>query len=566
MGKRHLSLTAKVIITLILFILTPMIISVWLTSARLSSIIDDHINLRMYEGAKVAIKELHQYEENIRQAARALRDDIRITDAFIHKSWVESSLADTLDSYLKISKADFIRMYDDAGNQVLSTDNSLIGLSRKYHARIIQDALSGKVSTGFEDNEHDLELISVIPVTDRGYVHGVIVAGYVIDQDFLNVLRNISSLDISLYLNFSCILTTLNHDETKSLLHLPLPSRAVQSLREFMPFTNRDTYRDHMYQCEYYPLLGIDGALSAALGVTMEVDGFLWANKKTIYSLMGVGAVLIVCASAFGFFITRKVMQPLQELVAVGRQIKAGDLSGFDGHINGDEVGELASSFNYMIDDLKSAFTDLEVANASVTNAHHDTIFRLAIAAEFKDLATANHIKRISEYSAIIAEAYGLPKEEVELIKYAAPMHDIGKIGIPDDILLKDGKLTDDEYDRMKQHTMYGSKIFKEAETPLLQAAEIISLTHHEWYDGSGYPKGLKGDDIHLYGRIVAVADVFDALASERVYKTAFPLEDVLKIMREKRGTHFDPKVLDAFFHVLDSILEIKYSFGQAAK
>ena len=143
----------------------------------------------------------------------------------------------------------------------------------------------------------------------------------------------------------------------------------------------------------------------------------------------------------------------------------------------------------------------------------------------------------------------------------ASPMHDIGKIGIPDSILNKNGKLDADEWEVMKTHAQLGYDILKNSKREILQAAGIVSYTHHEKWDGSGYPRGLKGDDIHIFGRITAIADVFDALGSERVYKKAWPLEKILELFNEEKGKHFDPNLIDVFMNNLDEFLEIKEKY-----
>ncbi|KMY68910.1 chemotaxis protein CheY [Desulfocarbo indianensis] len=210
-----------------------------------------------------------------------------------------------------------------------------------------------------------------------------------------------------------------------------------------------------------------------------------------------------------------------------------------------------------------------ELANAlaMVRNASLDTIFRLSRAAEYRDEDTGSHITRMSNYSARLARKLELGEKTAEAILYAAPMHDVGKIGIPDHILLKPGPLEPDEWAVMKTHTIIGSAILSAAHSPFLRLGEVIALAHHEKWDGSGYPRGLKGKNIPLVGRIVAVADVFDALVSRRPYKEPFTVEKSLEIMKEGRGRHFDPLVLDAFLDVFDDILDIhgKYQDEQVS-
>ncbi|MEW5722562.1 MAG: two-component system response regulator [Thermodesulfobacteriota bacterium] len=204
---------------------------------------------------------------------------------------------------------------------------------------------------------------------------------------------------------------------------------------------------------------------------------------------------------------------------------------------------------------------ELRAAYARITKASLETIHRLSRAAEYKDEDTGAHILRMSHYSALVARRMGLNDTTVERILYAAPMHDVGKIGIPDHILLKPGRLNPEEWVVMKRHTTIGGAILEEAEGGFIKLGEVIALTHHEKWDGSGYPRGLKGREIPLAGRIVAIADVFDALMSKRPYKEAFPLEKSLAIIQEGRGGHFDPTVVDTFFEVLEDILKVREKY-----
>lgn len=195
-----------------------------------------------------------------------------------------------------------------------------------------------------------------------------------------------------------------------------------------------------------------------------------------------------------------------------------------------------------------------------------ETILKLGTAAEFRDDETGRHIERISEYVHLIAHHLGLGKEQSLMMKYAAPMHDVGKIGIPDGLLLKPGKLTDEEFKIIRLHTVIGAKILSGTTLPLLEIAREIALSHHEKWDGSGYPFNLSGSDIPLSGRIVAVTDVFDALTSNRVYKSAWTIERTLDFIREQRGQHFDPDIVDAFFAVADAIVAVKLAKGDVVE
>ena len=187
---------------------------------------------------------------------------------------------------------------------------------------------------------------------------------------------------------------------------------------------------------------------------------------------------------------------------------------------------------------------------------------RLGRAAEFRDNETGMHVIRMGHYSRLIAESLGIGEEWTDLILHAAPMHDVGKIGIPDKILLKPGKLSPKEWEIMKTHSSIGGKIFSGGTSRIMKMSRAIALTHHEKWDGSGYPEGLKGEKIPLEGRIVAVADVFDALTSERPYKKAWPIEESVALIEQESGKHFDPKVVQAFLKALPDILEIKDKFA----
>ena len=217
---------------------------------------------------------------------------------------------------------------------------------------------------------------------------------------------------------------------------------------------------------------------------------------------------------------------------------------------------ELEDTVQRRTADLRRALEEMSAAQKRTHEAYLDTIYRLALVAEYKDQYTGCHIARMSHICAILAGGLKLPPEEVEIIRAASPMHDVGKIGIPDAILLKPGKLTPEEWEVMKQHASIGARILSGSNSEVLHAGEIIALSHHEKWDGSGYPHGWVGEEIPLWGRICAVADVYDAITSERPYKKALSHERALQIMVEERGRHFDPKLLDLFLDNLEEIIK----------
>lgn len=205
--------------------------------------------------------------------------------------------------------------------------------------------------------------------------------------------------------------------------------------------------------------------------------------------------------------------------------------------------------------------SEVQRATADILAREKETINRLMRAAEFRDNETGMHIVRMGYFSAQIGRAFGLPDVECETLLMATPMHDIGKVATPDRILLKPGKLDADEWTIMKQHTIAGYEILKDSQSELLQTAAQIALSHHEKFDGSGYPYGLKGQDIPLCGRICAVSDVFDALTSERPYKHAWPAEQAIDEIDRLSGSHFDPDLVRAFHEALPQILETKQQY-----
>lgn len=194
--------------------------------------------------------------------------------------------------------------------------------------------------------------------------------------------------------------------------------------------------------------------------------------------------------------------------------------------------------------------------------SHLDTINRLCQAAEYRDDETGYHVLRISKYCEVLSRAAGLSEEETWLLSKASPLHDIGKIGIPDSILLKPGRLTPEEFEVMKKHAEIGGHILKNANSRVLQVAETVANSHHEKWDGSGYPRGLAGEEIPLMGRITAVADVFDALTMKRCYKPAFTLEASVNIITEGRGKHFDPRMVDIFLERLPEFVAIQKEYS----
>jgi len=230
-----------------------------------------------------------------------------------------------------------------------------------------------------------------------------------------------------------------------------------------------------------------------------------------------------------------------------------------------DEIGALVFDFNDMTSSLDLAYRKLKkyaldeaVAKKEMFIREKETLIVLGKASDYKDPETGAHIARVSNYSLLISKALGQDDNIQDLLYYAAPLHDIGKMGIPDSIILKPGKLTDKEFELIKTHTTIGSAILENPSSKYLKAGAVIAKSHHEKFDGSGYPYGLKGEEIPILGRIVAVADVFDALTTERPYKKAWTIEKTQEYMMSKKGIHFDPELVNLFFKNLPEIIKIQ--------
>jgi putative two-component system response regulator len=219
---------------------------------------------------------------------------------------------------------------------------------------------------------------------------------------------------------------------------------------------------------------------------------------------------------------------------------------------------QLTSRAAWLADEVRKATTE-------IVARERETVFRLCKAAEYRDPETGAHILRMAHYSHLIARGMGLSVDDQELLLEAAPMHDIGKVGIADNILLKPGKLNGEEFEVMKQHAIYGYELLKGSASEVLQAGAEIARGHHEKYDGTGYPAGVRGTDIPLFSRIVAVADVFDALTSERPYKKAWTLEAAVDFLVKGSGTHFDPQCVQAFLDGWEDVLEIRERYQEEA-
>ncbi len=229
-------------------------------------------------------------------------------------------------------------------------------------------------------------------------------------------------------------------------------------------------------------------------------------------------------------------------------------------------------TFHHDLSDLDKQLLEIYAANVAATyenllmrediqETQKELVYMLGEAVEKRSKETGAHVKRVAQISQLLAIAYGLPEEEAELIKLSSPLHDVGKVGIPDSILNKPGKHTPEEWLIMKTHALIGEEILAKSDKRILQLGSIIAGQHHEKWDGNGYPRGLKGEEIHIAGRITALADVFDALGSKRCYKEAWPIEEIIAIIKEEKGKHFDPQLVDLFEQNIDQLVAIREEY-----
>ena len=203
-------------------------------------------------------------------------------------------------------------------------------------------------------------------------------------------------------------------------------------------------------------------------------------------------------------------------------------------------------------------YDELMALKIEIEDTQREVVFTMGAIGESRSKETGNHVKRVAEYTYLLAKHYGLSEKESDMLKQASPMHDIGKVAIPDAVLNKPGRFNEEERAIMDTHAQLGYDMLRSSNRPLIKMASIVAYEHHEKWNGKGYPNQTAGEDIHIYGRITALADVFDALGSARVYKPAWNDERIFKMFKEERGEHFDPKLIDIFFDNLDEFLHIR--------
>ena len=287
-----------------------------------------------------------------------------------------------------------------------------------------------------------------------------------------------------------------------------------------------------------------------------NLDGTI--DKKVTYEMLFLGLFLLSCALALAFVFAKVLKEDTKILIDNINTINAGKYIVSKVINRADELGEISYAIKDMGKSINDGIEEIESLSEEIITTQKEVIYAMGTIAETRSKETGQHVKRVAEYSRFLALKLGLSVEEADMLQLASPMHDVGKVGIEDSILNKPGKLTPEEFEVMKTHALLGYDMLKYSNKKILQTAAIVAKEHHEKYDGSGYPYGLKGEQIHIYGRITAVADVFDALGSDRVYKKAWEDERIFALFKEESGKHFDPKIIDIFFENLHDLFAIR--------
>ena len=284
-------------------------------------------------------------------------------------------------------------------------------------------------------------------------------------------------------------------------------------------------------------------------------------DSQVTLEVFYIGLLMIISAVILAISFGKILKEDTKIIIGNIKNIENGEYENTSIINRPDELGEISYAMINMSSSIKDGIHQIESLSDEIINTQKEIIYTMGEIAETRSKETGNHVKRVAEYSKLIALKLGINEQEAEILKLASPMHDIGKVGIPDNILNKPGKLTPEEFEIMKTHAQLGYEMLKHSSKPILQAAAIVSKEHHEKYNGNGYPKGLKGEEIHIFARITAVADVFDALGSDRIYKKAWEDKKIFELFNNEKGEHFDPKIIDIFFENLEEIKQIRDKF-----
>ncbi len=336
-------------------------------------------------------------------------------------------------------------------------------------------------------------------------------------------------------------------------------------LRAIVPFIASTTEPLNCLKCHEVEEGTVLGAVDLELDLTEYRD--VTAKLLAAIGFVTFSFIFLIVINNFRT-IQRYVQEPLNSLVKKTEQayqthtpINADEFECLEFEHVAREINLFTGEAIHRQEVIEQKNLALEVMSKEIERTLQETLFTMGVIEEHRSKETNNHTLRVTKYSQLLGSKYGLPEREVELLAMASPLHDIGKLGIPDSILLKPGKLSEQEYEVMKNHCLIGYSMLSHSKRDVLQAAAIIAHQHHERWDGSGYPQGLAGENIHIYGRIVTLVDVFDALATKRIYKEKWALPEIVAYIKKERGRQFDPELVDLLIQNLDEFLAIKHRY-----
>ncbi len=304
---------------------------------------------------------------------------------------------------------------------------------------------------------------------------------------------------------------------------------------------------------ESFIILTVAPAITIFLILARYYHDNVFNNSHIIQEIGYVIALFVITAIASSLLFSKMLKKDTKMILKNIKSIQNGNYQINIDITRADELGEISNAIEHMA-------TKIDSLNQEIVSTQMEVVNKMGEIAETRSKETGNHVKRVALYTEVLALKYGMSEKEAEILKQASPMHDIGKVGIPDNILNKTGRHTIEEFEIMKTHAQIGYDILKSSDRPILKAAAIVAYEHHEKWDGTGYPRGLKEENIHIYGRITAVADVYDALGSDRCYKKAWDEGKILELFQEQKGKHFDPTIIEIFFENIDTFRKIRDS------
>ncbi len=444
-------------------------------------------------------------------------------------------------------------MYSSKSQYIMGIDGDFDCTQREWYKSAVKNR--GKIiwTNPYLDRKKDITVVTIAKAIEKkGEIYGVIA----IDINLKSLINRINSIEIN---DSGHIFVT--NTNGKYIIHKDEEKINKQlENKDFLNILNNNETNNYKSSGLFYSFITNKTTGWKIVSVFDTNELYAKTNSTKEYTASIILSVILIIILLI-FLISYNFSAPITEIIDHLKIITSGN---FNNSIpkkllrRKDEIGILASSVQKMQNNVGNLVENMKSLNEEIYDNQKEIAYKLGEIVETRSKETGHHVKRVAEYSYVIGKEYGLSDKNAEILKLASTLHDIGKIGISDEILLKPGRLSEYEFDIIKTHTQIGYDMLKNSTRELFESASIIALQHHEKYDGSGYPEGLKGEDIHIYARIVALADVFDALSTKRVYKDAWELEKILVTIKEERGKHFDPKLVDIFIANLDKIVEIR--------